>query len=380
MDNKPIFVAHVIHRLNIGGLENGMVNLINRLPGERYRHAVICLTDYDTEFRSRIAREDVDVYSLHRREGRDWRVFVNVFRLLRRIRPDIVHTRNLATIECQIPAFLAGVKARIHGEHGWDIYDPNGSNVKYQWLRRFVKPFIQCFIPLSRELENYLLEKVHVPPEKITRICNGVDTERFCGQPGGFDEIPECPFSPADHTLIGTVGRMNEIKDPLNLVHAFISLMARDCEWKKPPRLVMVGGGPLYEQAIAALEEANLAGLAWLPGPRDDIPEILRGLDIFVLPSRGEGISNTILEAMASGLPVIATDVGGNADLVEQGLTGYIVPAQNPAALVDAIVLYAEDGDHRLVHAKNGLKRTHRHFSLDGMVSNYDSVYQRMSG
>jgi glycosyltransferase involved in cell wall biosynthesis len=105
----------------------------------------------------------------------------------------------------------------------------------------------------------------------------------------------------------------------------------------------MIGDGPLRARAQAMLAEAGVAGLAWLPGQRDDIPEILRGLDCFVLPSLAEGISNTILEAMASGLPVIATDVGGNAELIEAGRSGELVAVSDAAAMAQQIARYAND-------------------------------------
>src|SRR6185295_4357969 len=98
-------------------------------------------------------------------------------------------------------------------------------------------------------------------------------------------------------------------------------------------RLVVVGDGALYSDARATLEKAGLTDLAWFPGERNDVPDILRGLDCFALPSLAEGISNTILEAMATGLPVIATDVGGNRELVDAGTTGELVPAGDAHAL-----------------------------------------------
>ncbi len=129
---QPQLIVHVIYRLGVGGLENGLVNLINRLPSESYRHAIVCLTD-STDFSKRIQRQDVAIYEIHKKPGQDWGSFVKVYKLFKQIKPAIVHTRNLAAIEYQICALLAGVPYRVHGEHGWDVYDPDGNNVKYQW-------------------------------------------------------------------------------------------------------------------------------------------------------------------------------------------------------------------------------------------------------
>jgi hypothetical protein len=109
-------IAHIIYRLDMGGLENGLVNLINRIPAERYRHAIICLTDY-SEFRQRIQRSDVAVYALNKPSGNSPHTHFMLWRLLKQLRPDIVHTRNLAALEGMLPAFLARVPVRIHGEH-----------------------------------------------------------------------------------------------------------------------------------------------------------------------------------------------------------------------------------------------------------------------
>ena len=143
-------------------------------------------------------------------------------------------------------------------------------------------------------------------------ICNGVDTRRFRPAAAGEPPPEGWPFEAGRHCVIGTVGRMQTVKNQTLLAQAFIRMVQQQPALAERARLVMVGDGPLRERARAMLEEAGLAALAWLPGERRDVPELMRALDCFVLPSLAEGISNTILEAMASGLPVLATDVGGN--------------------------------------------------------------------
>jgi sugar transferase (PEP-CTERM/EpsH1 system associated) len=174
----PPLVAHIIHRLDFGGLENGLVNLINAMPVERYRHAIVCLTDY-SRFRERVRRPDVAVYALHKRPGKDFGLYGRLWRLLRRVRPDIVHTRNLAAVDCLVPAALAGVPHRVHGEHGRDVVDLDGRNWKYVWLRRLTRPLVDRYIPLSEDLEAWLHERIGVPPQRLRRIYNGVDSRRF---------------------------------------------------------------------------------------------------------------------------------------------------------------------------------------------------------
>jgi len=375
--NSPPLVVHVIYRLGVGGLENGLVNLINRIPPERYRHVIICLKDA-TDFSQRIRQKDVQILCLHRKEGHDFAMFANLFRLLRELKPSIVHTRNLATLECQLSAWLAGVRCRVHGEHGWDVQDPGGTNRKYQWLRRAFRPLVKRYIPLSLHLKGYLTGKIGVPDSKIRHICNGVDTEVFHPVPGSKPRIDACPFPESERlVLFGTVGRMHGVKDQMTLVRAFLRLLEIRPEAADSARLVLVGEGPLRQEALLALREADALHLAWLPGERSDVADILRGLDVFVLPSQAEGISNAILEAMATALPVIATAVGGNPELVVDGSTGRLVPAGDPEAMAAALAEYLDDRA-RKSHGAEGLRRVLDRFSLDRMVARYLAVYDEL--
>ncbi|MFZ2294209.1 MAG: TIGR03088 family PEP-CTERM/XrtA system glycosyltransferase, partial [Polaromonas sp.] len=308
-DNRPL-VLHVMYRFDTGGLENGIVNLINHMPPDAYRHAVLALTEV-TEFRQRIQRSDVEFISLRKPPGHGVWQYPKLYKLFRQLRPQIVHSRNLAALEVQAPAWAAGVPVRIHGEHGRDVGDLDGSNLTYQRVRRFYRPFFHHYMALSRDLADYLVDKVHVSPDQITQVYNGVDTDRFSPAPHGPRPISGCPFNPVQHWLVGTVGRMQTVKDQVMLAHAFVQAIVLAPKLRLHMRLVMVGEGPLRAQAQAVLDAAGLGALAWLPGERSDVADILRGLHVFALPSLAEGISNTILEAMASALPVVATAVGG---------------------------------------------------------------------
>jgi len=374
---QPPLIAHVIYHLAVGGLENGLVNIINRMPRGDYRHVIICLTDY-TEFRNRITTPGVEVYSLHKRPGKDYRIYIDLWKLFRRLKPDIVHTRNLSTLEAQLPSFLAGVPYRIHGEHGRDIHDLDGTSKKYQLLRRLFRLFVHQYVTVSDELLQYLHEYTGVPGTKLNPICNGVDTIRF--RPALSPEVgalPDKHIGP-DKIIIGTVGRMETVKDQQNLAHAFIHLLKEHPEYRKHLRLAMIGDGALRDPVRSLLDGAGLSEIAWLPGDREDVPELLQSMDIFVLPSLAEGISNTILEAMASGLPVVATDVGGNSELVEPDKTGFLVPRSNPVALAHAIKHYIDDPDLRRLHGERARRRCEDEFSIDTMVLRYQEVYDAL--
>ena len=374
-DTRPL-IAHVVYRFDVGGLENGVVNLINRLPAEAYRHVVISLTEI-TDFRQRIERADVEFIALHKPPGHALWQYPALFRLFRRLRPAIVHTRNLGALETVVPAWAAGVPVRIHGEHGRDVGDLDGSSRKFQSLRRLYSPFVTYYIALSRDLEQYLTDKVRIKRRRIRQIYNGVDAARFSPAPTR-QPIAGSPFNAPEYWLLGTVGRMQTVKDQTTLARAFIRALELAPSMKTRLRLVMVGEGPLRCEAQNLLDAAGCGEMAWLPGERQDVAAVLQGLDCFVLPSLAEGVSNTILEAMASGLPVIATAVGGNAELVEAGKTGELVAATDVENMAQRIVAYASSPDQACAAGRAGRASIERRFSLTAMVGQYQALYEEL--
>jgi len=371
-------VVHVVYRFAVGGLENGVVNLINRLPAPSWRHAVLSLTEIDPDFAARITRSDVQCIALDKGPGHAHRLYPRIYRLLRELRPAIVHTRNLAALEATVPAWAAGVPVRIHGEHGRDVDDLDGTRTRYQWLRRAFRPFVTRYVALSPDLERYLVDRVGIPAARVEQIYNGVDTARFQPVAGGRATIADCPFQKSEHWLVGTVGRMETVKDQTNLARAFVRALRLHPDARQRLRLVLVGDGTLRPQVEAILDEGGARELAWFAGERGDVMPLLQGLDCFVLPSLAEGVSNTILEAMACGLPVIATRVGANGELVEDGLTGHLVPAADSEGLAHAIVAYFADPATARRHGRAGRQLVLQRFSLERMVDRYHRLYTNL--
>lgn len=364
-----MLVVHIIFRFDYGGLENGVVNVINGLSGDDQRHTVIALTEA-TEFADRL-RDGVAVHSLKKKPGKDFAAYVRLFKLLRSLKPDIVHTRNMGTMDCAFVAWLARVPVRIHGEHGWDIFDPDGTNRKYRLMRRVLQRFIHRFVTVSEDLRRWLIDVVGIPGDKIQHICNGVDTERF--KPRNVDN------SDGNTVVVGSVTRFSAIKDPLNLVEAFVSVQASNAPANAPSRLLMIGDGELHADAVSRLRDAGLLNVSSLPGSRDDVAEQLRLMDVFVLGSLREGISNTVLEAMSSGLPVIASKTGGNPELIEDGVNGALVPPGDREALAGAITGYIQDPDRRAGHGAASRDRVVSQFSIATMIDRYRQLYQGLS-
>lgn len=379
MSIRPPLIAHVVQHFGMGGLENGVVNLLNHMPADRCRHAIICLDGY-TDFRHRLQRDDVQFFALHKQPGKDFGLYGRLFRLLRELRPDLLHTRNLSTLEGQFVAAAAGVRARVHGEHGRDVFDLYGKNRKYNLLRKLARPLVHHYIAVSKDLADWLEHTVGAAPQRITQIYNGVDSLRF--HPRREERTPIGPdgFMSGNELLIGSVGRMAEVKDYPNLVRAFLRLLELAPEARSRARLVILGEGVARATCLDLLKQANAEHLAWLPGSRDDIADLMRQFDVFALPSLGEGISNTILEAMACGLPVVATRVGGNRELVDTGITGTLVPPADPEAMAQALLTYFEDNTLVRSHGAAGRAKIEALFSMEAMVRGYMGVYDAVLG
>ena len=373
LDSRPL-VLHIVFRFDTGGLENGVVNLINRMPVGAYRHAVLALKEV-TEFRRRIKRDDVGFISMHKPPGNGISAYGAVSRVIHQLQPAIVHTRNLGPLEMQPVAAWAGVPVRIHGEHGRELDDLDGNNRRMQWVRRLYSPFVHRYIALSRDLEHYLAGRVGIAPRRISQIYNGVDGDAFCAASTGPVPLAGCPFDVAAHWLVGSVGRMQGVKHQTLLARAFVLALQQAPALRAQARLVLVGDGPLRAECIAILQAGGADALAWLPGERADVADVMRALSCFVLPSLAEGISNTILEAMASGLPVIASAVGGNGELVRDGQSGLLFPSGDVQALANAIVRLHQDRSAAQQMGQAGRAAVDRQYSLQAMVAAYQQVY-----
>jgi sugar transferase (PEP-CTERM/EpsH1 system associated) len=366
-------VVHLTYALDVGGLETLLVDCINRMPAERYRHAVVCLTRY-TEFAGRITRPGVELYALDKPPGLGLATHLKFFALMRRLRPTILHTYNLAALEYAFTAALAGVPVRVHAEHGRDASDPEGKNPKHNFLRRRVAPFVDRFVPVSDDLHRWLGEVVGVPSAKTQFIKNGVDTDRFAhaGTAAGAS-----PWTAHDF-VIGTVARVQDIKNHRALVDAFARLRELLPDQRDRLKLSIVGDGPLLPAVRAQVAALGLQDAVWLPGARSDIPAVLRSFSLFTLPSLAEGTPVSLLEAMASSLPVVASRVGGIPEVVDDGVHGALVPAGDVAALAAALARYATDPALARRHGAAGRERIEERFSMRAMLAAYTGLYDAL--
>lgn len=395
----PRLVAHVVNRLDGGaGGGRGLLDLIAHMPGERYRHAVLCLRDHG-ELHDDLRESGVEVIDLHKRDGADPAHFLRMVRTLRALRPDLVHTRDLGALEGQLAAALAGVRLRVHDEYargygqgsgtqdGFDLSGacPTGPRGIGPWrpsrpslLRRMLRPLVGHYIAASAEQERWLIEQVGAEPSRVSHISSGVDSLEFHPRLGPHAAVGPEGFMRDDAFVIGSVGRMDDAKNDTTLVEAFLRLISSPHVAHGRLRLLIVGDGPMRAECQAMLERAGAGHRAWLPGERPDTAQLMRAMDLMVLPALAEGSGNVLLEAMATGLPVVATTVGVHKELVQPGLTGILVPPMSPDIMAAAIADYCRIPEMGARHGARARGQVIAHHSLPAMARNYLAIYDSL--
>ena len=352
--------------LQPGGLENGVVNVVNRLNPDRFRSSIGCIKQAG-EFAARVTTPEVKIYELGWRGGNDLILPFRLARLFREARPDIVHTRNAeAFFYGYLGAKLAGVKCIIHSEHGRTFNDRKIRFLVQKWFSENT----QAIFSVSTKLKNDLVKHIHIPKEKIEVLHNGVDLSQFKSVQRkvvrdklGFRD---------DQVIIGSVGRLVAVKNYALLLHAFHQLKMKNVA------VMLVGEGgerKILEELALSL---GIGDHVRFLGHRDDVAELLLAMDIFVLPSISEGMSNTLLEAMAVGIAPVASDVGGNPEIVDHGVSGFIFPSCDESALREYLRELATDTALRGEISSAARDKVKNEFTIDAMVSKYESLYRRV--
>jgi sugar transferase (PEP-CTERM/EpsH1 system associated) len=353
---------HVLYKFGVGGMEVGITKLVNALDPALVQSSV-CSSCPGDSLKERL-RPGIPLHELDRRGGNHPGFVLQLYRLLKREQPDVLHTHRWATLcEGLVAARLAGVPFVVHGEHG--TLETRRRNT---WIQRRAWNHVDQVLSVSSRLAERMAREVGFPLERIRVIRNGVDLRRF-GPEARMSSRAELGIR-ADELVIGAVGRLVEVKDYPNLLAALRLVQQRGIAC----RVIVAGTGPLRDQLERLATSLELEHVTFL-GNRSDVDRVLASFDIFVLSSRSEGLSNTIQEAMATGLPVVATHVGGADELVEHGRTGLLVPPANPQALADAIASLAQSPSQRNEFGAAGRRRAEALFELERMIREYEGLY-----
>jgi len=375
-EQRPHLVVHLVVALDRASLASGLLDLIRYLPAGRYRHAILCLRKHG-EHQDELGAHGVDIVNLQQGEGRDPLRYLRMFRVLRALRPDIVHTRDRAALAAQLVAALAGVRCRVHAEHG-DGPAPDEPGPAARILRRLLCPLIDHFIAASSGLEQWLVETIGAEPARVSQIAHGVDSVQFHPRLGPAAAVGPAGFMQDGAFVIGSAGRIDEASGHATLVEGFLRLIASPHPAHARLRLLIVGDGPARADCQAMLNRAGAAARAWLPGARADLPQLLRAMDLFVLPAPAPDRSGAILQAMASGLPVVAAADAANAELVHSGFTGILVPPHSAELLASAMADYCRIPDMATRHGARARSQVIARHSMPAMARDYHAIYDAL--
>lgn len=362
-------VLHIVRCLETGGLESVVVDLATGLARDGFPPALLCL-----QRRGRLAetaeRTAIPVAAWGVGEGLHPHLLARTAWLAARSRPVILHCHNLK------PLFYAGAAVRVwpraqlvltvHGEGGLGMAGWEG-----RYLRAVARRGV--VVAVSVATRDALRRAGWRGATGIEVIPNGVDTERFRPRErAAWETLPGCR---AGEQVIGVVARLAPEKDHATLLRAFREVAARN----SLARLVLVGDGPLRRELERQADVLGIWPRVTFLGDRADVADLLPRIDLFWLPSRREGLSLVLLEAMACGLPVVATRVGGNSEVVLPGWTGWLVPPGDPRALAEALLALLADPERRRAFGRAGRQRVVAAFRRDQMIARYEALYRRLA-
>jgi len=359
---------HVVHGLRSGGMELGVVKLVNRLDPGRVRSAICSTTPAASSLKKELPPA-VSLFELHRRNGNDPGLVWDLYRLFRRERPHVVHTHAWGTlVEGLVAARLARVPVVVHGEHG-----TLQLRAHQRWVQRRAWASVDQLLSVSSRLAERISLETRFPLARIRTIRNGVDLSRFGHLPR---QAARAMLSlPADARIAVAVGRLVPVKDHITLLEAIVAVRRRGVNVS----LAIAGDGPLRSALVERAAALGISNDVYFLGHRGDIEAVFAAGDLFVLSSASEGLSNTILEAMASGLAVVATSVGGADEMVQDGITGVLVRPGARDEMASALAAVIEDDVLRHQMGTAGRARVEAEFSLSTMVERYESMYVELA-
>lgn len=366
MVDRRINVLHLLLSLETGGMERFVYEHCLEIDKDQFNVSVCCI-DRLGGFYESLNNNGVKVDLLQKNQKHFDFIFpLQLSKYLKNRKIHILHIHSGAFFHGSVAGFLARTPGIIYTEHGRHLVEPK---IIFA-LDKISSVFTHKIITVSPDLANHLIEKIKLPSNKIVTIINGVNTNCFMPRDKSNILLTELGIE-ADYKIIGTVGRLAFVKDQLTLIKSFSKIIEKIPKSK----LVLVGSGPCEEDLRAHVKEFGLCRAVIFTGNRTDIPEILNLFDVFVLPSLLEGTSLSLLEAMASGVPSVVTNVGGNPNVIENGYNGYLVEQKNFAEMADKIIAILENNEVANAFGRNSRRSVQSKYSLKANVEMYQNVY-----
>ena len=367
INSDPINVMFVVPCFGFGGLEQVVISILKALDRSRFNPSFCSLIDPEPALYGEIEKLGLPCHVLDKGEGVNLALPFRLSRDFRSEKIQLVNSHDIgATLYAAPAARLAGVRHVVHTEHSQILAKSKFPGV-YGWLLRNM---VAHSITVSSDLENHLIGEFGVGPGRVTTIPNGIDASIFSGERNTEGLRNELGIGEND-TVIGSIGRLTPQKGVEYLLEAFEIVHKRNPE----TRLVLVGDGELKEDLAGLALDLGILDSVLLTGNRRDIPHLLALFDILALASLWEGQPITIMEAMAAGKPIVATDAGGNAEILDHGRNGRIVPVKDPAALAESIHILLSDRQAAGMLGGNARDYAERKLSSSAMVERYEAVY-----
>ena len=364
---KRIKVLHIVYSLQLGGAERVVTNYALHHDRKLYEPLVVALTE-GGPLEGDLEKAGVKTYILGKRLGFDPRVIFKLARIMRDESVDIVHVHTPLANNWGVPAaLLSGVRTVIRTEHGLFRRERQF----YYFINAVLGLFNRRILACSNRAKDSHVTMDPLSRSKYKTVYNGIDVRRY--QFAGDTSMLRAELElPEGTPVVGIIGSLI----PLKGHRTFLKMAELIARSRSDVRFLIVGEGPLHSELESTASECGLSDRVLFTGVREDIPQILSLMDVFVLSSYSEAHPLTILEAMAAGKPVVATDVGGNAESVVDGKTGYIVPPDDGEKLFDAVKRLLDDPalSHRMGRA--GQERVSREFTVERMVSETEAIYE----
>ncbi len=367
---EPVRIMQVTASLFAGGMERAMIRLLENSP-EDIVHAVCVLGNGDETMVER-CRSSTSTHILH---GGRW-AWRGLRKLIRSTRPQIVHARGTSAWMDAVLATRGLANTRlILSYHGRTHTQPVSG--RRRWLNRLAANRADAIVAVSHEAAEMLHHEWSVAADKVYVIPNGIDPELY--RPAESDQHKQHLRRKLglDEGIVPVICVANLL--PIKGLDVLLAAWRKVCLADRSVQLLIVGEGPLGESLRAQAEQLRYAARVRFLGRREDVPDLLRAAELFVLPSRSEGSSNALLEAMASGLSIVATNVGGNRELINPNRTGWLVPPDEPAQMAEVILHALFDPSARQRVGAAARAEVLRRFSLQQWVEQYRRLYRTLA-
>ncbi|OPY61758.1 MAG: putative glycosyltransferase EpsF [Pelotomaculum sp. PtaU1.Bin065] len=364
--NKLFRLMHIVYSLEMGGVEKLVVELAKRFDRDRFDVSVCTLTEGGV-LRADLEKAGIKVFTVKKGQGVDYSLFSRLRKHFVEQKPDLVHSHNPAPwLYGAFAAKVSGIRHIVHTEHS----NLPSDEIKMLFLEKILSRISSVIISDSHVVTRRLVEGQKLSPANIVTVVNGIDTERFNVNDRSI-ELRRSLGIADEEVVIGNVARLEPVKDHSSLLKAF-SILVRNCP---RCRLILAGDGSLRRELERQTRDLKITESVCFLGMRNDIPSLLSIFDVFVLSSLSEGLPLVLLEAMAAKRPVVATRVGGNIEVVDDGVTGLLVPPNDADTLAHYLSMLTRSPHIRQAMGEKGRLRVKQLFDFEKMLVSYENIY-----